>query len=330
LLGYLGYAYYMEDNFTSAEQYFLHIVRIDSNNINANQYLARIHAEKDLESAIMFTRRLIILQPQKATHYRNLGELFKRSNQWDSSLLYCNRAYVMSPADYKNIASLADVLIAKKNFVKADSILQIGLCVDSLNIPLLKLSVRSAYEAKNYKNAIIPGERLIKGNEVLLTALNQLVLCYYNLNMYADCIRVCEYMIQNNLDAEAVYYYQARACAKLKNYTKSNELLQQCLDRAISETAELYYYHLGQNYESLKQYNKAVAQYDTAYYLFKDPKMIYYSGNVYDINLKNEGMAAKYYNRYLLIAKPESAEEKKAVEYVRSKLDKNKKSVEAK
>ena len=77
LLGYLGYAYYMEDNFNSAEQYFLHIVRIDSNNINANQYLARIHAEKDLESAIMFTRRLIILQSQKAIHYRNLGELFR-------------------------------------------------------------------------------------------------------------------------------------------------------------------------------------------------------------------------------------------------------------
>jgi hypothetical protein len=41
-------------------------------------------------------------------------------------------------------------------------------------------------------------------------------------------------------------------------------------------------------------------------------------------------MAAKYYNRYLMHAKPETAEEKKAIDYVRSKLDKNKKSVEAK
>jgi len=110
-----------------------------------------------------------------------------------------------------------------------------------------------------------------------------------------------------DLDVEAVL-----ASAQI-----SNELLAICLDKAISHTAEWYYNDLGSNYEELKDFKTAVANYDTAYYLFKEPLMLYNCGRIAETQLKNKAMARKYYTLYLRTAHPLSAEEKKAYNYVR-------------
>jgi len=324
LLGFLGYANYMNDNVPAAEKYYQRIFSIDSNNLAANQYLASINSNSNPDKAKMFTARLIVLRPYKAANYRNMADLFRRKNQKDSALLYYNRAYKLSPNDYKNATGLADALIDSKSFSRADSILEMGLTKDSLSIPYLKLRIRSAYEAKDYQNALLPGERLIRLDEISLSSLTQLALSYYNLKMYNDCIRVCEYLESKDLASESIYYYEAKAWAKLNDYAKSNELLQICLASAISKTAELYYYNLGENYEAINQFKKAVSQYDTAFYLFRNPVMLYNCGRIYESNLKNVGLAKKYYAKYLALAKPQSPDEKKAYEYVKTRWGKKK------
>ncbi|MFT3933386.1 MAG: hypothetical protein QM726_07225 [Chitinophagaceae bacterium] len=319
LLSLLGYANYMNDNIPAARKNYSDIISIDSNNLTANQYLAIINNNKP-EQAIPFVRRLITQQPSKATHYRNMAELLKKLNEKDSSLSYYNKAYELAPGDYKNAAGLADALIEKKNYSRADSILDASLAKDSINIACLKIRIRSAYEAKDYQSILVPGERFIRQGEISLSALTQIALSYYNLKMYADCIRVCDFMLNNDLSVESVYYYQAKSYAKLKEYAKSNDLLQVCVSKAISANAEMYYYALGENYEFMNQFKTAVTQYDTAYYLFKDPLMKYYAGRIFESELKNEKLERKYYSQYLQLAKPQSPDEKKAYVYVRERL----------
>ncbi|GAC1432791.1 MAG: hypothetical protein NVSMB7_08560 [Chitinophagaceae bacterium] len=86
----------------------------------------------------------------------------------------------------------------------------------------------------------------------------------------------------------------------------------------------MYYYNLGDNYEAMNQFTMAVKQYDSAYYLFKSPLMKYYTGRIYESTLKNEKLARKYYLQYLKFATPQSADEKKAYEYIRAKYGKKK------
>jgi tetratricopeptide (TPR) repeat protein len=324
VLNFLGFACYMNENITDAKKYYQRMISIDSNNISANQYLAIINYNSNPVLAQSFMHRLITVQPAKAGWWRNMAELYKKTNQKDSALLYYNRAYEISPNDYKNATGLADILIEKKNYSRADSIMDNSLAKDSLNIPCLKLRIRSAYEAKDYQHTLLPGEKLIRLEEISLSALTQLALSYYNLKMYTDCIRVCDFMMHNDLDIESIYYYEAKSYAKLKDFNRSNELLQTCLTKAISKTAELYYYTLGENYEVINQFTTAIKQYDSAYYLFKDPLMKYYAGRIYESNLKNEKLARKYYMQYLQLAKPQSADEKKAYAYIKSKYAKKK------
>jgi tetratricopeptide (TPR) repeat protein len=317
VLGFLGYAYYMTENMRAAEQCYLKMFSIDSNHITANHYLAVIYSGNELEQAQQFTARLIRLQPGKALYYRNMGELWARRNQKDSALTYYRQAYAIAPNDSRIIAGLAEVLIMLKDYPPADSLLEMGLAKDSLQLAYLKLYIRSAYETKNYERVIEPGETLVRLQDITLNPLTKLILSYYNLKKYTDCIRICDYMTGLGIDLESVNYYAARSWAQLKDYAKSNELLEDCLGKAISKTAEMYYYALGQNYEATKEWKKAVAAYDTGYYLFKSPLMMYNCGRIYEVELKNEPLARRYYVKYLATAKPEAADEKKAYQYVK-------------
>ncbi len=318
-LGWIGYASYMNDNIAAAKKYYAQMWRIDSNNLAANQYLAILQANSNPPAALRFTAALLQLQPGKALHYRNMADLFRKINQKDSALFYYSCAYQLSPNDNKIAAGYSETLIDKKMYSAADSIIEKGLAMDSLNIPLLKLRIRSAYETKNYPLLLLPGERLVRLGEVATGSLTKLAIAYYNLKGYAGCIRVCEWLQSNEVDDESVYYYEARAQARLNHFNESNELLQRCLDKAISKTAELYYYTLGENGEAMQKFGLAVKQYDTAYYLFKNPLMKYYAARLYETSLKNEPLARKYFRQYLLLAQPGSAEEKKVYDYIKAR-----------
>ena len=321
VMNYLGYAQYMLDDYREAKKIYQQIFSIDSNNISANQYLAIITYNQDADECLSFYQRLHNLEPSKAVHCRHIGELWSRKNNSDSALYYFQKAYYMTPKDYRNAVGFAGALLDEKQYNRTDSILEAGLKLDSLNGSYLRLRVRSAYEAGDYKNAIAPGETLLKLKENSTNTISQIILSYYNLKLYSECIRVADYTIAEEIVSESIYYYQAKSYAKLLDYEKSNQLLRQCLSTAISKSAELYFYTLGENYEALKKYKTAIAQYDTGFYLFRNPVLLYNCGRIYESDLKNTTRGKNYYKRYLLYAKPDNPDEKKAYDYVRKRMN---------
>ena len=319
VLNYTGYAYYMSDNEPAAEACYQRMLHVDSNSLTALHYLVLLQQGEDAGAALGHALHLIRLQPNKATWWRTAGELFGRKQQPDSALVYLNRAYALAPGDVKTVVALGNLLCDGKAYAKSDSMVDVALEKDSVNVSLLKLRVRSAYWQKDYDEVLAPGERLLRLNEPASNTLEWLALSYYNLKQYPDCIRVCEGIFAMGLDLEAVYYYEARAKAKMKDYPGSNDLLQKALAKAKSPTMEWYYDGLGENFENLREYKKAVAHYDTAFYLFKDPLTLYTCGRIAESELHNTTLARRYYRQYLALAKPEAPEEKKAYKYVKER-----------
>jgi len=322
VLNYAGYAYYMSDNEAGARACYERMLTIDGNSVTALHYLVLLNETTDPGSAREYAQRLIGLQPHKAAWWRVTGELWGRAQRPDSALVYLDKAYALAPGDVKTVVALGNLLCDGKAYDRADSITDLALERDSMNVSLLKLRVRSGYAQKDFATVLAPGERLLKLNEPAVNSLEWLALSYYNLKQYPDCIRVCEGMLDMGLELEAVYYYEARAEAKLKNYDSSNSLLHKALAKAKSPTMEWYYDGLGDNFESLREYKKAVAHYDTAYYLFKDPLALYTCGRIAETELHSPVLARQYYRRYLAMAKPETEEEKRAYRYVRQKWGK--------
>jgi tetratricopeptide (TPR) repeat protein len=319
VLTYAGYAYYMEDNEAAATACYRRMLGVDSNSITGLHYLVLLLQNSLTSEALGYATRLLTLQPAKAVWWRTVGELWRRQQHPDSALTYLQRAYALAPGDIKTITDLGGVLIDGHAYGQADSLLDLGLQLDSMNVSLLKLRVQGAYWSKHYDEALVPGERLLKLQEPAVNALEWLSLSYYDLKQYPDCIRVCEGMQELGLDLEAVYYYESRAQSKLKNYAESDSLLRKALNKAISKTAEWYYDDLGDNFESTHDYRRAVAHYDTAFYLFRDPLVLYTCGRICETELHDPGKARGYFRRYLALAKPQTEEEKKVYGYVRKR-----------
>lgn len=319
VLTYAGYAYYMQDNAAAAIACYRRMIGVDSNSITGLHYLVLLLENNSAGQALFCAQRLLLLQPAKAAWWRTVGELWRRKEKPDSALGYLQRAYELAPNDLKTIADLSGVLVDGRAYDKADTLLDTGLLQDSMNVSLLKLRVQSAYLGKHYDQAVIPGERLLRLNEPAVNALEWLSLAYYNLKQYPDCIRVCQGMLEMGLELEAVYYYESRAQSKLQHYAESDSLLRKALNKAISKTAEWYYDDLGDNYESTKAYRKSLAHYDTAFYLFKDPLVLYTCGRICETELHEPGRARQYFRRYLVLAKPETPEEKKVYNYVKKR-----------
>ena len=167
---------------------------------------------------------------------------------------------------------------------------------------------------------IAPGEKLIRMGELQFPILSKLVFAFYSLKKYEDCIHLCELMDSNFIAVESTYYYESMSWSKLNNLPRSNELLEKCLSYAVSKTAELYYYDLARNNETMKYYQKAISNYDTAYYLFENPFMVYNDGRMYDEHLKNYRKAKIYYSKYLYSGKTRNGRRKKIVQVCKKQV----------
>ncbi|MBS1601899.1 MAG: hypothetical protein JST42_04475 [Bacteroidetes bacterium] len=315
LLGWAGYAWYMSDRLRESEDCYRRVLRVDSGNVGALHYLLLIGDSVSVE--MDYARRLVALQPRKSAWWRIMGGLWAKEGKADSAFGCYARAFALAPGDGRAVVAYADALIDRRGFAAADTILDSALVVDSLNVSLLKLRIRSAYMAQDYGTVAIPGERLVRSGDPSVVALTQVALAYYNSQSYKDCIRVCEHMLDLGLQLESVYYYAARACTKIGEYDRSNVLLNLALAKAISATAEWYFDARSDNFEALKEYKQALANIDTAYYLFKDPLTLYNCGRLAETGIRDLGLARRYYRRYLLLARPKTAEEKRAYGYVK-------------
>ena len=317
LLGWAGYAWYMSDRMRESGDCYRRVLGVDSGNVAALHYLLLIGDSLSVE--MDYARRLVALQPGKSAWWRIMGGLWAKERKADSAFVCFFKAYSLAPGDVRAVVSYADALIDRRGFAAADTILDSALVVDSMNVSLLKLRIRSAYMAQDYATVFVPGERLVRSGDPSVVALTEVVLAYYNRQLYKDCIRVCEHMLALGLEMESVYYYEARACSKVKDYARSNELLNFALSKAISGTAEWYLDARSDNFEAMKDFKRALANIDTSYYLFKDPVTLYNCGRLAETGLKNMGLARTYYRRYLAVAQPKTAEEKRAYRFVKER-----------
>jgi len=176
LLGYAGYAYYMNEDYRSSGACYRRLLGIDSNNIPALHYLLLMDMSDHPADALGYASRLVRLQYDRASWWRMSGELLARMNQRDSAMICYDQAYALAPRDVRTIAGLADLLMGSKAFDRVDTMLNAAMALDSLNPTLNKLTVRSAYLSQHYARAIDPGERLVRSDEPAVQALTWLAL----------------------------------------------------------------------------------------------------------------------------------------------------------
>lgn len=319
-LALLGYAWYQTGKWPETISTYQQILLLDSQHISAHQYLAAIYMQQDKPAeAIPHYQKLIALRPRQAVYYKQIGFAWLANHAADSGLAYLQKAWTLNPADPKVVARLAEEWMDQQRYAAADSVLQPFLATDSLQPSVIIPAVKNAYYQKDYARAIALGRRLIRLKVVSVTAYTYVVAACYYMKQYQECIYVNDFLTIQKLNTEATMYYAALAHAELKDYPRSNELLQLCISLARSKSLDDYYTAMGANYESMGVYRKATACLDTAYYLFHNPLRQYSIARIYDQHLQNPTAAKSHYQRYLQQAKP-GGENPAVSKYVQRRL----------
>lgn len=322
-LGLLANAYYQSGQFTQAEKYYRQVLEKDSNHVQAHQHLGNIaKQQKQLTIAFEHFEKLVALRPANATYYKQLSLVCDNiPGLEDTAFYFLQQAYRLNPKDVSVVTSMASELMGKKKNAEADSILKAYYAIDSSQVTVTGQLTKLSFLDKKYADAARYGERLLGSNIVEPMACIYMAAAYLQLKKYDSCIRVHDKMIELMQAApESVIYYAAVACAALGQYDRSNQMYLACIDMAKSNNLDSYYSGMADNFEQMKQYKSAIAYYDTAYYLFKDPMRLYGIGRIYEQSLQDPQKAKKHYQQYLKVAKPESKNETSIHAYVKERV----------
>ena len=322
-LSLLAYTFYLSGKTREAIASYGKVLQLDSNNVTAHQYLASICMQMESPlPAILHYHEIIRLQPRNATAYKQLSFACFAAQQPDTAFVWLQKAYALNPTDPKVVARLGEEWIDRQQYPLADSILRSFMKTDSLQPAVIMTAVRAAWFLKDYQRCTALGTKLMEMGIVSPNTFSFVTAAWYMQKKYQQCIDVYQYLQDNRGQSENIIYYAALAYTELKNFTASNELLQTCIDLATSKSLDNYYSGKSANYEGLHQYRAAVANLDTAYYLFHAPLHQYSIGRIYETHLKNKPQATRYYKRYLKTGNPANPGEAKIYKYLRSHIEK--------
>jgi len=275
----LGFAYFKAEKYQEAQKIYLKAISFDSLNFIANRHLALINKHfKDYDNELIYYQRLLRIQPSAAVLYKLTGDTYLSLKNTDTALLYYARAYHLQPKNFAIAFAFADNLADNEQYPKADSITKAFLVNDSLNVLMLRLAIRSFHQQKKMREAASLTQRWLLVNEIDPKTAVNLAQANYSISNYEACYKVCDTLLKQDVETESLLFYASQAKYKLNDFRKSNELLQQCLNLAISKNGNVYYFSRADNFEALKQYKKAVAAYDSAFYLYRDPLALYNIG----------------------------------------------------
>lgn len=323
-LSLLASAYYQSGQFTQAEKNYRLVLEQDSNHIQAHQYLGNIaRQQKQPAQAQQHYEKLVQLRPENAIYYKQLSLVCDDIvGQQDTAFYYMKQAYRLNPKDVSVVINVASEMISRKNNPGADSILRIYYNeTDSSQVNVIAQLTKLSFLQKKYTDATRFGERLMDMAAVEPMAFIYTAAAYHQLKQYDACIRVHDKMMELAQAApETLIYYAAISYAAKKDYGRSNEMLQTCIDMAKSHSLDEYYTTMADNFEKMRLFKNAVAHYDTAYYLFKDPMRLYGMGRIYETSLQNAPKAKKLYQQYLREAKPEGPSENSIHSYVKERV----------
>lgn len=318
----LGYSYYMQNLFTEANATYQQAYNLDTNNIQANLYLADIYSRQRVnELAYGHYKRLIRIDPSAYRYWQSAATSLERMKEYDSAYNYIEKSYALRPQSPSVTYQYAEAMQRKKMLDEAEKIVDSYLSVDSLNDMIVSKKIDISFKKSKNNEVIFWGERLWNANSQAAGALTTLAFSYLNTGRLDKCLELYSWMDEQNMKNESLTYCAALAHARKKNFAKSNELLEECIDNNILKEAVIYLRAKADNYEAVKDYNRAVAYYDTSYYLFQMPADLYHAGSIYDRGLKNKARASAYYKRYLQRkGAPQNNTDKQIADYIKEYL----------
>ncbi|HEX3020008.1 MAG TPA: tetratricopeptide repeat protein, partial [Chitinispirillaceae bacterium] len=187
----------LADSYFKTGQYVLSLPHLSSllSLNDSNQYAVKhsaisLEKAKDTLKSISMYERYLTLPPEKdrsdiAFH---LGELYEAKKMDDKAISQYDNNIKTYPEDLRNHTQIGALYYKKKNFVKAQMILETAVAFPTATPRLKKMMAQTYAAQNNYPNAIVYYDKYLAAVSNDASGWKELGICHFFLNDYPKAI----------------------------------------------------------------------------------------------------------------------------------------------
>lgn len=307
-----------------AKNNYQKILALDSENSTALNNLGLIFSkESNYVKAIEQYQKLIAMDSANSYYYRQCAKIYGAMDQVNNAILYYEKALQFNPNDIMVIMDLCSFYQKYDKYAEADSLVNMGMLLDSTNMKLWYFQAKSAFHQKNYLLTVKSINKILQSTKDTSTFMLKLLgISYFHIQNYQQAIPILNNIISKKEGAEIICYYLGLAYNAVGKPNKSLSYFEEAINQGISNNLAIYYTQLGITYEELGMYQESIKNYQAAYKTSKNKKLLYHLARNYDAYYKNKKTALRYYKKYLAANDTENIEFKEYSSYRVSELKK--------
>lgn len=156
----LAYCNYMGGNLQEAEQNYLSLYHADTSNVGIIVNLANILIKRgNYPRASDYLKTALAIDSTNFMLYKQLGEMGQQTGD-TSTLSYLEKAHTLNSTDPDIAYDLSMIYVPRKNYKKAEQILNEAIAADSTNLLLLRTLSKVTYAQDNWPKLIELSQKL--------------------------------------------------------------------------------------------------------------------------------------------------------------------------
>ncbi len=316
ILAQISYCYMMSGNFVEAEKTYLQLNAVQPNQIPVLFSLTNINAKRgNIKNAISYLQDIIAID---SNNFDALKQLANLTDSLSKKIIYLKKANKVNAYEADIAYELALAHTKRDEHQQAYNVLNVAIAADTSNLILQEALLPVANQLAKYKEVISIGKKLL--NETRdATVMRHMAKAYFFLKSYQNAIDLYKQLEKMDMQNEGSLYYTSLCYLALKNYGMASMYAKRTISEGISPNTSAYYNLLAGVYEDQKQYRLAANAYLNGLTYGVNKNTYYRLGLLYDVKMKQQKTALKYYRLYLK-SKDLDATDQPQIDYVKSKI----------
>jgi len=244
---------------------------------------------------------------------------FRTFNREEASALY-EKVLEANPRDYGSYTNLIHTYNWKKQGGKVMATIEKGLEQFPNDSELLFERAMYLYKTKRYGPAMVNFEKYLKyTKEPPYEVLMNIGISTYFAGYEEKALERFTKLLNVNPNDPLVMYYQSLCHKKMKNFEKSQELMEWAIEASIPNYVAEMYHHLGQIYGQQRMFKESLVALEKSYELNSSKSEVLFEiATTYEEYNSNKTLALNYYRVYL----KEAGERGKNINYALDRITK--------
>lgn len=279
LLQSAGYAAYQNGDVEVSRTYYNRVLMLDSNNRQA-LYISALLLKGDEQygTAILLLARLCTAAPGVAQYQVLLADCYNAITNRAAALKALLNATTLAPSSATIAARLASTYNGLEQRDSAAAILSRAMLFHPGEPALISQAITVAYAQKRWRIASALADSLISTHKLRYEPMLTAIYADIESRNWKHAVSLGKALTALGGETEDVLYSAAYAQQKLGHWSAADSLLRRCVRKRLKPELERYYILLAEGAAEQKDWGRAAAYYDTAYYLFKNPLTLYSKG----------------------------------------------------